>query len=62
MSKEAERNCGSCGFFLHDKNWCRRNPPVPVDNRHSRYPTTSWLDWCGEWQIRNELLKPKTDS
>ena len=51
----ANENCGSCRFF-HNKvrSLCKRYPPVPVDNRHVRFPATCWDDWCGEWQPRKK--------
>jgi len=49
-----KQNCGSCRYFHNQtRTWCLRYPPVPVDNRTSRYPTVSWDQSCGEWQNRS---------
>ena len=50
---KTQKNCGSCRYFHNDTHrWCLRYPPVPVDNRHARYPTVFWDATCGEWKER----------
>ena len=46
------QQCGGCRYYDHNKRWCKRYPPVPVDNRHARFPFTHWDETCGEWQAR----------
>jgi len=49
------KNCGTCRYYNLDKQYCLRYPPVPVDNRHVRYPRTQWDDSCGEHALREGL-------
>ena len=46
------KNCGSCRHYNLDRQFCLRYPPLPVDNRHVRYPRTQWDDTCAEWVSR----------
>ena len=52
---QTPRQCGTCRHYNLDRQFCLRYPPLPVDNRHVRYPRTQWDDTCGEWRIRSGL-------
>ena len=56
-----ERKCGSCRWFHNMvRTWCLRYPPVPVDNRNSRYPAVTWDQTCGEWTQAEENIPENT--
>ena len=38
------QQCGSCCHYDAKRNFCRRYPPVPIDNRHARFPFAHWDD------------------
>lgn len=45
-----EHFCQTCRFWDSERHLCRRYPPT----QNSRWPTTSFNDWCGEWMSRDE--------
>ena len=53
MSPNDSSKCGSCAWYEFKTQRCKCNPPVPVDNRHSRFPITHWDDWCGQWKEKS---------
>jgi hypothetical protein len=64
--------CGNCRFFDYfdlDYGWCKRFPPVFIENpKYGDYdswepfdqPTVRLEDWCGEHQFQTaERIKEK---
>jgi hypothetical protein len=37
--------------------WCRRYPPELHEEGYSGFPTTFNYEWCGEFQLFEELVK-----
>ncbi len=47
-----KNTCGSCAHYDLDRTFCRRDPPVVVDNRKAIWPRTVFDDWCGRHKRR----------
>ena len=57
---QTPKQCGSCRYFhTAVRTLCKRYPPVSIDNRHARYSTVCWDDWCGEWTLAEENIPEK---
>lgn len=59
---ENERCCGNCRFYHPEGRECHRYPPqvwADEDNLSNCFPTVKAVDWCGEFQRKEEWVLPK---
>lgn len=52
-----KEECGSCAYFAHEQERCRRYPPTthiestePISPVRTLWPTVVKEDWCGEYK------------
>lgn len=39
---------------------CRKRSPMCGRNGTTRWPETSAVDWCGDWELDPEMERPKS--
>jgi len=58
-----DERCENCKFFPRGALKCRRHAPTVIQLKgyfESQYPTTFDGDWCGDWELNQNIKLEET--